>query len=253
MKTLFVLLICWGSIILSPNDGFAQRDQKWLDKNDRGNRFEGTYSEPNGAPPVEIISFYGSFESYEFNQNQTLNVSFYSPEPSDFFLKAEELTINAFYWMQNKQTEAKKGWNSFSGWKVDNWLGRHKINRANLGVVISLGKPEEKMFSPAFIFRQKKPANSPFYTFLVRLGRDVAFGECRIYEGLYQGISPDEATLIQETKVGKRKKNTHFPVRIPMDQLSSSGKWYTLKMSFKQDRSTKTFGYTCYFFHPGNL
>ena len=252
VKCLSPILIVFAFFLAMTAHAQERRHQNWLIENDRGNRYEGTYSQEIGNPIIECVSFYASFETYEFNKNQQLNVRFYSPDSAQYFLKVEELRINKFYWMQNKGEQARSGWNEFQSWPVDNWLGRLGIHRQNLGVIVELNEEESRMFLPAQIyFSEKKREKPSFYQTTIRLGKSIAEGEYLVYKGLMNSDHGDGSPPILKGNIGKRVADSHFPIFLEMAKLSDRKTWYTVELKLRLQNSTRIIPYNFYFYHPG--
>ncbi|MEM7369039.1 MAG: hypothetical protein AAF587_10610 [Bacteroidota bacterium] len=232
------------SLILSCSI-WAQRSPSWLSGNDRGNRFEGSYTAKVSNPSINLISLTGSFEPYEFGKRQELSVQFFSPQDQSYFLSSEELRVTRFYWMQAKNVQAQKGWNNLDQWPVDFLLKRFRIDYRNLGVLVRLGKQGSRQFAPAWVFHSQTPSAFKRYIAQLQLGRSAADGRFQIY----RGKSKKAANLIQQGKITAKSGGTAFPIVIPAQVLPSKEGWITVAVHLREKGSLDPFSYSFSFYH----
>lgn len=242
LRSLKYLLLTVGFLIeLSPLS--AQRSPEWLQSNDRGNRYEGTYTRKVSNPSVNLISLMGHLEAYTFGEKQMLTAQFYSPDAQDYYLKVEELRVSQFYWMQNKETKAPKGWNTFENWPVDYFLKRLSISHRNLGILAYWGDKSRRSFMPVLLYHSKTPEQISRYVAQLRLGRSAANGTYKVYQGENRSASK----LITQGKISAKSGGTTFPVVVPAAQLEEG--WIFVEVNLREQGSLDPFAYSFRFFH----
>ncbi|MDW3647393.1 MAG: hypothetical protein R8P61_10035 [Bacteroidia bacterium] len=228
LKKLYVISLFLCLLFFS---GIAQRSKEWQDKNDRGNRFEGEYFDRDiGNLAIDLLSFFSPGDHYVFGEDQRLEVHFYNPDSGQYKLVAKEIDVRQFYWMEDKNSSSRNGWNTFSGWPVDYLLKSLEINRKNLGLLVNLGKPNEKIISPAYLGiaeKSDKDSFKPFYVAHFVLGTSAEKGSWK----LYQGKGRRAGTLIQERKLSSKDGSSPFAIYIMKKLLPQSG-WYTMELNF---------------------
>ncbi|MEZ4995372.1 MAG: hypothetical protein R2824_33450, partial [Saprospiraceae bacterium] len=219
--------------------------QQWYRANDRGNRFEGSYTRKVSNPSISLVSLTGNLPAYTFGEKQSLQVRFFSPDVEEYNLHAEELRVSQFYWMEDKDQKSRGGWNTFSDWQVDYFLKRLSIDHRNLGVLVYLGDKADRHFAPAFIVLPQESSPPEIYIAQIRLGRPSSGGSF----SLYKGRSKISAELILEQAISKKSSGTVFPIVIPFETLKKDGDWYTVEINLKEARTGDPFTYSFSFFH----
>lgn len=225
-----------------------KQDDDWKKKNKRENRFEGTYTRQVGNPSIELLSFVSGMEPYEFRKGHKLTARFYCPSDTTYFLKAEELRIFKFYWMESSEelSGADEGWNEFGPWPVDDWLRRLSLTADKLGVLVRMGNWKSRLILPVQVSHSDDPKEIPFYIAQFRLGRSISGGNFRLYKGR-------EKTTDNEVKTGKVSKKpggSSFPIVMPKVWFQKTSGWYTLEVDLKEKGSFDDFSYSFSFYLP---
>ena len=241
VKPQLIILGC----LLSSLPSAAQRSPEWLQSNDRGNRYEGTYTRKVSNPSINLVSLTGNLPAYHFGEKQKLEVSFFSPGLLEYQLHAEELRVSQFYWMEDKNQKSRIGWNVFSGWQVDYILKRLSIDHRNLGVLVCLGEKADRQYTPALINIEGETGENQFYIAQIRLGRPSSGGSFSIFSG----TSRVAANLIREQAITRKSSGTVFPLLIPINELDKKNTWYTVEINLKEARTGDPFTYSFSFFH----
>lgn len=245
-KTIYYTIAFIGLMVWFLGNSHAQkgRSSAWKEKNDRGSRYEGSYNRLVGNPSIELVSLMRHLEPYSFGQGQTLTARFYSPQAQKYNLKAEELKTTRFYWLEDKQEQAEVGWNHFSDWPVDFLLKRLAIYPNNLGVLVRLGDPGSRTFSPVSLTVGEQIEKLNRYTAQFRLGRSSSGGQYRIYVG--QHVS--ENSLLDQARISVKSTGKPFPITFSADKLPQEG-WYTVKVFMREKNTLDDFTYTFSFYH----
>lgn len=234
------------SVSLSIWPAFAQRSPDWLTKNDRGNRYEGSYTRKVSNLSIDLLSLTGYFESYEFGKDQTLQIKFYSPEDASFRLKAEELVVTQYYWMQAKENEANAGWNQFGDWPVDYYLKRLSVSHRNLGVLIQYNPDSEiRHFLPAFISHSKGFQEIARYVLQFRLGRAIVDGQYKVFRGKTRAANH----LLTSGKISSKSGGTSFPLVIPVEKFKTFQGWISVEVNCRERGTLDPFSYSLLFYH----
>lgn len=214
-------------------------------KNDKGNRYEGSYEDQVSNPRIELASFVGSLEAYEFGKGQQLNVAFYSPEARGYSLHAEELRRVKYYWMQDKGKLAQKTWNIFQNWQVDQVLKNYKISYRDLAILIRLGEKSEQVFAPALVYHSDRPDSLSHYIIQLRLGVSVGPGSWTLYHGKQ---NKEENELINRP-TPKKSAGRAFPVFLSHKLLGKGEGWYTFEFDAREKGSMRPVHYEFSFYH----
>lgn len=237
---------------------FSQRSDTWLHNNDQGNRYEGLYTmNANSNPSINLLSLTGVFENSAFQAQEKLMVKFYSPTKTKYLLKAEELIVTKYYWMQAKEENASVGWNGFLEWPVDFLLRPNGISNFNLGVLVRLGRSaNSRIFSPAYVYKYSSDkeieqlTNESFqwYVAQIQVARPTASGECSVYRG--KGRNGNRKALWRQPISEKPAGNgaTVFPLLIPVKRLSEEG-WYFVEIELIEQETKDSFSYSFSFYH----
>lgn len=236
---LFGLFLWVGVSIGQPKSTF------FSSKNDKGNRYEGSYEDQVSNPRIELTSFVGNLEPYEFGKGQHLNVEFYSPESRDYTLHAEELKRIKYYWMQDKGKLAKKTWNVFQDWPVDHILKRYQISYRDLAILIRLGKESDQIFAPALVYHSDRPDSLLHYIIQLRLGVSVGPGSWT----LYQGKQNKEENELIKRPTPKQSAGRAFPVFLSHKLLSKGEGWYTFEFDAREKGNLRAVHYEFSFYH----
>lgn len=242
MKHVYVLMgLClWVGLSMG-----QPKSEFFSSKNDKGNRYEGSYNDQVSNPRIELTSFVGSVEPYEFGKGQQLNVEFYSPDASGYTLHAEELKRIKYYWMQGKGKLAQKTWNTFQDWPVDQILRRYKILYRDLAILIRLGKESEQIFAPAIIYHSDRPESFHRYIIQLRLGVSVGKGTWT----LYQGKQNNAANKLISQPTRKQSGGASLPISLPNQALSKGEGWYTFEFDAKEKSNLRPVHYEFSFYH----
>ncbi|MEM8901451.1 MAG: hypothetical protein AAGC85_25300 [Bacteroidota bacterium] len=232
----------------SPVLAQKKQDDDWKQKNKRENRFEGTYTRQVGNPSIELLSFVSGLEPYEFREGQELTARFYCPSDTSYFLKAEELRIFKFYWMESNAdlSQAEEGWNEFGPWPVDDWLRRLSLTSDKLGVLVRLGNWKSRLVLPVEVTHSDDPKKNPFYIAQFRLGRSISGGKYRLYKGK-EKTTPN---MFQAGKVSRKPGGSSFPVVLPKVWFQELSGWFTLEVALKEKGSFDDFSYSFSFYLP---
>lgn len=226
----------------------AQPGPTWFQSNDRGNHFEGSYSKKVSNPSVSLVSLLGNTVNYSFGQDQALDVQFFSDEKQAYELHAEELRITQFYWMQDKNTMAAKGWNSFNTWKVDYLLKKLSIDSRNLALLVQVGEKGKRKFLPAYVSMNGESQGSSRYIAQIRLGRAASTGSYSIYKG----TDRVKEKLIKEQGITDKPAGIVFPLVIAKEELGNEPMWITVEINLKEKNTLDPFTYSFSFFHQPN-
>lgn len=224
-------------LLLLPLTTLAQtgpRGEAWYNANDRGNRFEGYYSDQVGVGTIELLSLVGYAPRYEFNQDQELHVHFYLPEGNSYSLKAEELKKEEYYWCEAQNTQASNGWNVFGPWPVDAQLRRGPVGYRNLGILVSVGHKGSNRYAPSFVSLTNTRQESGYYVAKIGIGRDINNGVFRVYRG-EQAV---ESRLVFEKNLSGGSGGTHISLVTKVSDLPSSG-WYTMEIELQEPNGQK--------------
>lgn len=243
MRSLLYFLLCLPLLL------GGQPSQQWYEANDRGNRFEGSYSRKVSNPSISLVSLSSHIPPYAFGEKQKLEARFFSPDVQEYNLHAEELRVSRFYWMEDKNQKSRKGWNSFSGWQVDYFLRRFSIDHRNLGILIHLGDKGERNYAPALIHIEgENREEAQFYIAQIRLGRPSSGGSFSVFKG--RSRVPDN--LIREQAITKKSPGTVFPIVLPIEELGEKETWFTVEINLKELRTGDPFTYSFSFYHYPN-
>lgn len=243
MKTCFVLLF----LLLSLSETTAQlkqRSQAWYLQNDRKNRYEGSFTqEVSSVRDFSLISLVvNGIEPYEFGRAQMLTARYFCPQVYKYLLKAEDCEANAFYWMEDKRTTSKQGWNLFQ-WEVDDYLQRLHIGPGDLGITFELGDQED-YFLPVQLYHKTQPTKAVYYIAQIRAGVSFRNGKLNVYSGtraikekfLYsEGLLPQSA-------------GSCMPLRIKADKLGAEG-WKTVVLTVSEKEKLEEVNFTFRFYH----
>ena len=246
------LLYCIILILLSASFAMGQsyRSEKWLKENNRGNRYEGTYSKEVSSA-TELVSFMGSFEPYSIGQGQKLSVKFYLPATNAFYLKAEEVRPMNYYWMESSGN-AQKGWQSFDNWPVDDWIKKLNVQASNLGVLIKLDGSRSRQVAPAIVFHQHSPTYLDRYVAKYRLGTAITGGNYQIVSGKHERILPVGIKPIHQGVIYRKSGGSFFNILIPTTKLEQEG-WYTVAIQLNKYNSNDKINHQFTFYHFPNV
>lgn len=243
LRTTTICILCFSLL-------FAQRKSNWYKNYDKGNRYEGSYVDLISGGTVDIISLYGGFTPYEFGKGDEIIVNYYAPQKSPRYLKAEELQIVAYYWMEAKREDAQKGWNIFSEWPVDDELRSHGVPSNNLGVLIRLGGSNSRTIAPAWINQSPSSSQNNYYTAYFRLGLGIRRAKFEVYKGNYQDRLMPEGEADYTGIIGRKSGGSYFPVRVPFSTLEDYEGWVTVRLSFQPRYPTDNIpDFEFYFYH----
>lgn len=244
MKKLIVgimLLMATGLIFSQDERDAAFRSNK----NDRGNRYEGSYTRKVKGGGVYLISFVTSIPKYQFNDGQSLDIQWYSPESTEVFIKAEELKVEQYYWMEVKETSSKanSGKNNFGPWGVDGGLRQHMVYPDNLGMVIRERK-DKSIFYPVFWKLDGEALPARYYIMRLRAERAISGGSYRI---TYQN-SDGKPVEIKNAPIQRFSGGMFQNMAVKLEDLPVTG-WYTVEVTVIEENSGTTINYPFKFYH----
>jgi hypothetical protein len=223
----------------------AQPDDDWFSKNDRGNRYEGSYSRKVSNPSVNLVSLTAVSPKYEWGKGQQLDVKFYNPLKQEYELHAEELTVTQFYWMQDKKKETAAGWQRFEGWQVDFLLKRLSIDARNLGVLVRLGERGSRKYAPAQVNLAGETAEAKQYVAQLRLGRPTADGSFKVY----RGEKKTKENLVLEQKITAKSSGSTFPIVLAFATIGKEAGWFSVEVNLREKGTLDPFTYSFSFYH----
>jgi len=244
---IFKCAICFLSLCLGVKQVvFGQngniRTEKWKIRHSLENRYEGTYEKEVGNPLFELVSMTGYLESYTFDKGQQMQVAFFVNEPIRYRLHAEECMPRVYYWMEDKNVEAKLGWNTFRFWPVDRRLEPFGIVAANLGVLVELEGPGSKKIAPALVYHSSRPNEIQNYIASVRLGRGISKGQFNVY----RGMKAEGEALIYRT-ISEKYGGSCLQLYIETENLDPG--WYTIELSVRLRGTLNDRTFTFSFYH----
>lgn len=225
------------------------RSIEWYIQNKNDSRFEGTYWKDISNPFIEPISFLAQQEFYEFNKDQALNIRFFIPKESNkfYFLKAEELEPEVFYWMEALKRQGQAGWNEMSDWKVDSKLRKHGIPPNNLGLLVEADSMDSESFLPTYLYHSEQDSIINRYVFKVRFSRSISKGSYKIVSGK-KNLNKDAD--IQFMKVLSRfPKVSIFSIPIKFSDLKAGTGWYTIIVNVTPYGNLRPETHSYSFFH----
>lgn len=191
----------------------CQPDDEWKKQNDRGNRYEGRVSLEIGAPPIELIGFYGFREKFETGTNESLRVRFYLHDTLQVYLCAQEIERKEFYWMEAKPQKWQIGWNEFGPWPSGEVISKLNLPANNIGVLVR----SEKVYgsgpvSPAILYYSAPPQTITEYTAYFRPGKALASGRYELYRDC------KESDLIKKGRIGRQSAGVPFVIRFALPE-----------------------------------
>lgn len=210
---------------------------------DLGTFSEGPYT-MDVSGTTELISLTAGFESYEFGNRTKLKVKVKSPGSGEYFIKAEELTVENFYWFQTKPMSTSAGEKVFSGWEVDRWLRRTSTTKRNLGVLAFYGSKNSREFLPTWVYHTNSPSSARYYIAQVRLGMNVARGNWKVYQGKSKAVT----RMVHEGRILEQYGGSCIPLRISTAKLPLKG-WYTVEVNLFEKGTLDARQYSFYFYH----
>lgn len=194
------------------------QDERWRQRNDRGNRYEGARSElVAAAPVVDLIGFHGYRTDFRPADDVTLTVSFYVPRAgSAVHLTAQEIVPEELYWMEAKPTRWLQGWNRFGPWPVKDVLRRKVIGSDNLAVLVRLdgARSGGGEIAPAVIQKVSEAVEITEYRLHLKSGKaleSVAYN----LESVPDGVVRRRGTL------GGKPGGVPFTVILPVGRVSA--------------------------------
>lgn len=241
MKLIFPIIF----IVLGSTSLLAQPGPDWYTNNDRGNRYEGSYSRKVSNPSLNLVSLTATPVQYAFGNKQQLNLRFFLEGSTEYDLHAEELRITQYYWMQDKNKNAQSGWNSFEGWHVDYILKQLSIDHRNLGILVQVGDKGSRKYAPVWVSTDGNQPELKRYIAQLRMGRSAAKGSFRIYKG--ENRTP--ANLLQERAITAKSSGTIFPIIVPTKTLGDEAGWITVEINMQEKNTMDPFTYSFSFYH----
>ncbi len=247
---MYRMMFLLALIVLDPSLTLAQnrpRSASWYEENDRGNRFEGYYSEPVSVGPIKLLSLVGYAPRYEFGEDQELFLHFFLPESGRYWMKAEELKKGKYYWCESRETDARSGWAMFGPWPVDDRLDDGPVTDRNLGVLVHLGDPDLNRFAPVFASQTSSPQKSGYYVARLAIGRNVESGRFTVHQG-EQAVG---SRMVYEKSLRGGSGGIAIAVVIPTAKLTSEG-WYTVEVELTKENAQGPISESFTFYHHGN-
>lgn len=239
MKSFLFLLLLLSTLPLA-----AQRNAEWKRSNDRGTRYEGTYSRQVSGG-LELVSLHaGMPASFSFGQGQQLRVRMYSPGNLSYTLHAEDLSGTQFYWWEDKNGQTSTGWyHSPAEWSVDYLLARLRLPANNLGICAETqgSTRDHKKYLVAQVYTGGTPPPVERFTAVLRLGRATAGGTYKVYRGESRSGSP-----LLEGNITARSGGSRVNLSFPASSLQAAG-WYFVDITLRErgtlNPSTHTFSF----------
>lgn len=244
-----ILFSCLGLSFLFPLLP-AQPSAQWFSthKVQPGDYYEGTYTDPVSNPIMELVSLTAQWEPYQFRAQQVQQIRFHSPSALPYQVKAEELNVVDYYWFQyNPANRTDRGVTTWAQWRVDGMLRRLQLGARSLGLVVRLGNPKGREFSPAWVYHSQLNSTPQVYLARIRLGVFTDSGGWELYRG--KADERRAANLIQPRKrIPASSGGSCMQLRIPISQLTRKG-WYSIKVDIRERGNLDPHVYTFSFYH----
>jgi hypothetical protein len=189
---------------------------EWKAESDRGNRYEGSVYIPVANPDLTLLSFVGSFPS--FQKDVTLKVRFFLPGDTVAFISAQELRDRKQYRMEAKPRRWQAGqWNEFAPWPTRDVIDSLGVPSENLGVVVRLGDNGQGSgeVAPAFVYTTPTPPVVQSYRFVFRPGLTLRGLRYTVYR--LDGAAPSK--LREADLKAQRTRGEPFPIDIDAKDL----------------------------------
>lgn len=220
---------------------------------DFGNRQEGTYTLPISTPPLELISFTGFFEDYQWHTNQQLQVQFFLEKETPIAIKARQTRGEILYRMYPKSFALAKGWNQFKPWPVDDVLSKLKMPAQDVGIMVN-SQDRPNTVAPAFVFHSDLPDIVSKYHFTFLPGKNLTRVSYKIYQGDFYQKEPQAEALVFEKYLGRKSKYGGIPISlsVPVSDLvipDNWAGWLTLVFKAREIGTNELILYTYYFYH----
>lgn len=215
---------CFAGLLLlllaaGPGPGYGQpTDDRWRQRNDRGNRHEGLIDKPVGGPDLLPLSFVGWRET--FTSDVDWWVRYFLPESSQLRVFGRELTDRHHYWMESKEVRGEGGcWDEWGPWPTGDVILKEKIPAVNLGILV---QPEgdqggELVLIPAFVYHSSLPESVSHYIFVLAPGRKLR----QVSWELLRLDDPLAAPLRAGTLPGTREPGLPIAMRLPIQDLEA--------------------------------
>lgn len=250
--TLFVLsIVMTGMFQLHAQN---ERDYRWKVQNNRGDRYEGTYTSPSPYRDLTLLAYYAGIKPYSFNAGQKLSVHFYSPYQAPAYLKAEELNIRNRYWMQTKEGITNYGWNTYRNWKVDSYLREGRVTAGNLGITarVKMGSFYGEHYLPVILNQEGLPSRITQYRVYFRNNFHMERGVIRIYPGLAGEEGPTEKKLLgAPINISQRVAGGIFSLPLDQNRLGTYTGWINVQITYKKWNQAGTYTEVYSLYHPG--
>ena len=225
MRGLSKILRLWRSngyfvtiALLSISSALVQaQDEKWVERSEFENRYEGLIREGVSQPVLTLLSFTAYREPVTGSAD--LRVRFFAPEDSKAQVQARELEEDRFYWMESKPLEASAGvWSEFGPWSTEDVLEREGLSFSDLGVVVHFepGKEEVHRLGPALVYHSQEADSLSRYTMMLRPHfplRDVKF---TLYSTQEDGT---ETKVFTKKRAGTRRAGIPIPLELDVAEL----------------------------------
>ena len=222
----------------------AQRATRWQVKNQHEKYTEGLIS-TNISSTLKLISFYYGFEDFSPNENEVLNIEFYSPEPEYFFFAAEEIKRRHSYRMETNPDTSKTGHNFFSFWKTNGLLKRYRIGKSELAVLARHKKDDSEYILPVRIYHTDEATIKEKYKVVFRLHKSISRAQFEVFKGKTANASNLVFSGFRGMNYGGAPLNLEFAT----DKLKGYEGWCTLKLQITpRGRPTKEV-FEIYFYH----
>lgn len=227
---LVILLTPLGTTLHAQADIFHRyRVKHWVRSIEDKQFIEGVFSQPVSSS-LEFLSFYSTFESYQFGNGQKLFIKAYSPGAESFILKVEEKTAYSFYSLESKPGQLAKGDNTFGPWQVDRLLRQLNVPASNLGVLLRVRESEGKYVLPVVVYKQAPPEKTSSYKAVFRLGKSISKGEFKVYKGEYKGAAPTDK-LAGQRALGSHLGGSSLQITIDNNWLADYSGWVTVVLT----------------------
>ena len=232
----------------------SPRTIEWKSENDRGNRYEGDFSQSYGRSDIKLLGITSDQTKNHLDTIKNASIYFYSPKYFDLFLKAEELDPIHYYWMEAKDSQCEGGKNEFGPWPWTEVLQWYNISYSNLGILIQVFPKarEGKYFLPAHIVETKFKGTFPYAQYKIDFffGKNIGSGMIQFYKGIINTESLREKFSEQTFSYIHRGNSRSFFLN--KEEILYYKGWVTIGVKLRLEnhqyyRATEYF----YFYHNG--
>lgn len=199
--------------------GYGQpTDDRWRQRNDRGNRHEGLIDKPVGGADLLPLSFVGWQEA--FASEVDWRVCYFLPEARPLRVFARELTDRHHYWMESKRVEGTGGsWQEWGPWPTGEVILKERIPAINLGILVQpeRRRSEELVLVPAFVYHSAPPDAADHYLLVLAPGRRLR----RVSFELRRLDDPRAEPVFARTLPGAKEPGLPISMRLPVRDLEA--------------------------------